>query len=41
MKSGGGKGKRPRRGAWEEDDDYLEEERDVEYGSWNKSDLFR
>ena len=24
-----------------DDDDYMETERDVEYGSWSKSDLFR
>ena len=40
MKQGGGKEggrKRPRRSGWEEDDDYVEEERDIEYGSWNRN----
>lgn len=36
-----GKSRRSRRGAWEEDDDLMEEERDVEYGSWTKNELFR
>ena len=26
---------------WEEDQDFMEDERDVEYGSWNRNDLFR
>ena len=40
MKQGGGKEggrKRPRRSGWEEDDAYVEEERDIEYGSWNRN----
>ena len=40
MKQGGSKEggrKRPRRSGWEEDDDYVEEERDIEYGSWNRN----
>jgi chromodomain-helicase-DNA-binding protein 7 len=37
----GGKSRRSRRGAWEEDEDFMEDERDVEYGSWTKNELFR
>ena len=36
-----GKNRRSRRSGWEEDDDFMEEERDVEYGSWSKNELFR
>ena len=40
---GGREGRRRRgRGGWEDDDDdYNEDERDIEYGSWAKNDLFR
>lgn len=39
----GGEGRRRRgRSMWDgDDDDYMETERDVEYGSWSKADLFR
>jgi chromodomain-helicase-DNA-binding protein 7 len=38
----GSKGsRRSRRGGWEEDEDFMEEERDVEYGTWSKNELFR
>merc|ERR1719422_1478157 len=34
--------RRGRRSQWDmDDDDYMEEERDVEYGTWAKNDLFR
>jgi chromodomain-helicase-DNA-binding protein 7 len=36
-----GKSRRSRRGGWEEDEDFMEEERDVEYGTWTKNELFR
>jgi hypothetical protein len=36
-----GKSRRSRRGGWEEDEDFMEDERDVEYGSWTKNELFR
>ena len=40
---GGREGRRRRgRGGWEDDDDdYNEDERDIEYGTWAKNDLFR
>ena len=37
----GGKSKRSRRSVWEEDEDFMEDERDIEYGAWNRNDLFR
>jgi len=37
----GSKSRRSRRSGWEEDDDFMEEERDVEYGTWSKNELFR
>ena len=33
--------RRGRRGWEDDDDDYNEDERDIEYGSWSKNDLFR
>jgi chromodomain-helicase-DNA-binding protein 7 len=44
LKTGKGSTGRNRRGRglWDnDDDDYMETERDVEYGSWSKADLFR
>ena len=43
LKSGSREGsrRRGRRGWEDDDDDYNEDERDVEYGSWSKNDLFR
>ena len=43
LKTGSREGSRRRRGrGWEDDDDdYNEDERDIEYGSWSKNDLFR
>ena len=43
LKSGSREGSRRRRGrGWgDDDDDYNEDERDIEYGSWSKNDLFR
>ena len=37
----GSKSKRSRRSVWEEDEDFMEDERDIEYGTWNRNDLFR
>ena len=39
---GGDTKRRKGRSMWDgDDDDYVQEERDVEYGSWSKADLFR
>lgn len=41
LKKGRREGRRGRRGGWASDEDYIDDERDVEYGSWTKTDLFR
>ena len=35
------KGRHSRRGRGEDDEDYMEDEREVEYGMWSKAELFK